>query len=327
MDILVYNTLPPAKYTLWQDLLHRLDLSCQETVEQTVLIMEADQLIATGSRTKNLLKYIAVDPAWQGQNLTATVLTYLRQAALQAGYRRLFLYTKPANADMFTPLFFYPVAQTSNVLLMENTANGIQQFLHTLTRMPTQGVIGAVVMNCDPFTQGHRYLVQTAASECDWLYVFVLSEDSGFFSAQDRMQMVKLGTADLSNVTVLPTGDYLISAATFPTYFLKNRDQAATAQCQLDIAIFTQHFAPHFGITHRYVGSEPLSALTDMYNQQLFAQLPQQGIRVQQIPRLCHNGNPISASAVRDLLQKGYWDRLQPLVPPSTFSYMQEVML
>lgn len=327
MDIFLYDTLPPAKYRLWQALLHRMGLSSQETVEQTVLVMEADQLIATGSRMKNLLKCIAVDPAWQGQNLTATVLTQLRQSALQAGYRRLFLYTKPVNAAMFAPLFFYPVAQTDDVLLMENTPNGIGQFLGTLSRPKTQGCIGAVVMNCDPFTLGHRHLIETAASECDWLYVFVLSEDGGQFSPQDRMQMVKFGVLDLPNVTVLPTSDYLISSATFPTYFLKNRDHAANAQCQLDIAVFTQHFAPHFGITRRYVGTEPLSVLTDLYNQQLSAQLPRQGITVHQIPRLCHNGHPISASAVRDLYNKGHWDRLHPLVPPTTFSYLQEVML
>lgn len=327
MDTLVYNVLPPAKRRLWQDFLSRMALSADEDTEQTVLIMEAGQLIATGSRTKNLLKCFAVDPAWQGQGLTATVLTQLRQAAFQAGYQRLFLYTKPTNAAMFSSLFFYPVARTGQVLLMEDRQNGIQNFLSTLPRPQTHGTIGAVVMNCDPFTLGHRHLVETAAAECDWLYVFVLSEDGGHFSPHDRMQMVKLGTADLSNVTVLPTDAYLISTATFPTYFLQNRDQATQIQCQLDIEIFSRHFAPYFGITRRYVGTEPLSAMTDSYNQQLSVQLPQHDIALHSIPRLCHNDRPISASAVRSLLSSGQWDALQPLVPESTFSYLQEVLL
>lgn len=327
MDILVYNILPPDKRTLWQDFLSRMGLSADGDIEQTVLVMEDRKLIASGSRRKNLLKCIAVDPAWQGQGLTATVLTQLRQSAFQSGYRRLFLYTKPANTAMFTGLFFYPVAQTGDVLLMEDRQNGIQDFLRSIPRPRTQGTIGAVVMNCDPFTKGHRYLVETAAAECDWLYVFVLSEDGGHFSPHHRMQMVLRGTEDLTNVTILPTDAYLISAATFPTYFLKNRDQAPQIQCQLDIEIFTRYFATHFGITHRYVGTEPLSAMTDSYNRLLSAQLPRHGIALRMVPRLCHDGQPISASAVRSLLGNGEWSSLRPLVPETTFSYLQEVML
>lgn len=325
MDIQIYDTLPAAKQRLWQDFLDRMALHPDKDMDQTVLVMEEGQLIATGSRRKNLLKCIAVDPDWQGQGLTATVLTQLRQAAFQEGYSRLFLYTKPANAHLFSPLFFYSVAQTDHVLLMENKPNGIQNFLNTLPCQEIHGTVGAVVMNCDPFTLGHRHLVETAAAECDHLYIFILSEDGGRFSPQDRMKMVKLGTADLPNVTVLPTDAYLISAATFPTYFLKDRDQAADIQCQLDIEIFAGYFAPHFGITRRYVGTEPLSALTDGYNRVLSAQLPQHGIELRQIPRLCHSGRAISASAVRALIDSRDWDAIRSLVPETTFSYLQEV--
>ena len=128
------------------------------------------------------------------------------------------------------------------LLLMENKRDGICQFLAALPEGENKKVVGAAVMNCNPFTKGHRFLIETAAKECDRLYVFVLSEDKSEFSAADRMNMVKLGTADLPNVTVLPTGPYLISAATFPTYFLKNRDGAEQVQCLLDIAIFCKFF-------------------------------------------------------------------------------------
>lgn len=325
MDIQSYDILPIAKRRLWQDFLTRMGLSWDEETDQTVLIFSDDKLIATGSRKKNLLKCIAVDPAWQGHDLTATLLTQLRQSAFQDGHRRLFLYTKPTNVHLFTPLLFYPVAQTGQVLLMENHPEGIQEFLNALPRPKADGRIAAVVMNSDPFTRGHRHLVETAAAQCDWLYVFVLSEDGGRFSPRDRMEMVKRGTVDLPNVTVLPTDAYLISAATFPTYFLKNRDQASDIHCQLDIEIFTRYFAPYFGITHRYVGTEPLSPMTDSYNQLLGITLPQRGIEVHQIPRLCHNEIPISASAVRVFVDKGDWESLRPLVPKTTFSYLQEV--
>ena len=153
--------------------------------------------------------------------------------------------------------------------------------------------------------------------------MFVLSEDKGHFSAKDRMEMVKRGTAHLPNVTVLPTGPYLISSATFPTYFLKERDQADRIQCMLDIQIFGQHFAPAFSISRRYVGSEPLSPLTNRYNETLKENLPPYGIEFIQIPRLEQGATPISASAVRAALAAGDWDTVRNLVPKTTFDYLQ----
>ena len=136
--------------------------------------------------------------------------------------------------------------------------------------------------------------------------------------------MVKLGTADLSNVTVLPTGPYLISNSTFPTYFLKDRDQAGKIQCLLDIEIFCRYFAPKFGITRRYVGTEPLSPMTNLYNEALGQHLPGRGIDLHQIPRLERNGAPISASAVRKALSEGDLTALGSLLPHSTLTYLQQ---
>ena len=135
--------------------------------------------------------------------------------------------------------------------------------------------------------------------------------------------MVQLGTADLANVTVLPTGPYLISSATFPTYFLKDRDQATQVQCLLDIAIFCKYFVPHFSISRRYVGTEPLSPMTDRYNQALAAHLPKKGIELRQIPRLEVANTPISASAVRAALKAGNFSLLEKQLPPTTYDYLK----
>jgi len=224
---------------------------------------------------------------------------------------------------LVSSLFFYAVAQTADVLLMENRRNGVVRFLDTLPPAEN-GVVGAVVMNCNPFTKGHRYLIETAARECDRLLVFVLSEDRSEFSAKDRMEMVKRGTADLPNVTVLPTGPYLISSATFPTYFLKDREAATEVQCLLDIEVFTKYFAPRFGITRRYVGTEPLSPMTNRYNEALKQQLPQKGIVLREIPRLEAGGAPVSASRVRSLLKNGQSQALTDLLPLTTLDYLKE---
>ena len=321
MDIQLHYELRGKKKQQWADFLARAGLEADGDIDSTVLIWEEDTLAATGSRKGNLLKCIAVDDAFQGQGLTATVLTQLRQDAFADGHSHLFLYTKPKNLLQFRSLFFYPVAQTEQVLLMENKPQGITRFLDTLTPAGTTGRIGALVMNCNPFTLGHRYVIETAARECDQVYVFVLSEEQPPFPAADRLQLVKDGTKGLVNVTVFPTGPYLISSATFPTYFLKDRDTALTAQCGLDIAVFSRYYIPKFGITHRYVGTEPTSQLTSAYNTALKANLP---IPVVEIPRLETDGEPISASTVRSLLGTGQPERLRTLVPDSTFHYLEK---
>ena len=244
------------------------------------------------------------------------------QEAFAKGFGHLFLYTKPRNRFLLQGLFFYPVAQTKDVLLMEDRKDGLKQYVAALPRDPEAKIVGAAVMNCDPFTNGHRYLIETAAKDCDRLYVFVLSEDRGHFPAADRLALVKAGTADLPNVTVVETGPYLISAATFPTYFLPNRDQGGSAQCQLDVEIFARQIAPALGITRRYVGSEPFSALTDEYNRTLEASLPACGVELIQISRVEREGAAVSASRVRRLLAEDRLEAVEPLVPPTTYSYL-----
>ena len=311
------------KKLAWEALLQQEGLTPDNNVEITCLIWDGDALVATGSRQENLLKCIAVDSAYQGQGLTATLMTALRQDAQSQGYSHLFLYTKPKNEMLFTPLFFSPVAKTEDVLLMESIKDGITQFLQGLSRAEAAGKIGCVVANCNPFTFGHRYLIETAAKQCDRLYVFVLSEDKSDFSFADRLQMVKRGTADLENVIVLPTGPYLISSATFPTYFLKENAPVDTIQCQLDCQVFAEHYAPYFGIKTRCVGTEPNCRVTASYNETMKQILPQMGIEVIEIPRKTLEEIPISASRVRQLMKEENWRALQKLVPATTYEYLQ----
>ena len=148
-------------------LLNICGLEYEAVAEETVLIRDGGRLVATGARQEHILKYIAIDPAYQGEGLAATLVTALKESALKAGHKHLFLFTKPKNKFQFQSLFFYPVAQTGDVLLMEDRRDGIGSFLKLLPRPCTEGRIGSAVMNCNPFTLGHRYLIETAAKGCD----------------------------------------------------------------------------------------------------------------------------------------------------------------
>ena len=324
MELQLVRRLMGRKLAQWTALLEKTGLHGTPDGEATVLIYDRETLAATGSRQGNLLKYIAVDPAHQGEDLTARVLTALRQDAMEAGHRHLFLYTKPQNQQMFSSLFFYPIAKTDQVLLMENRQGGIASFLSGCPARQASGKIGAAVMNCNPFTLGHQYLVETAASRCDHLYIFVLSEDKSRFSAHTRLELAKKGVADLSNVIVCPTGKYLISSATFPTYFIKDKTFAEDIKCDMDIEVFTSRFAKALNITKRFVGTEPNSPVTNAYNERLKLLLPQHGIKLIEIERKTSADEPISASRVRKLITQGNRSELIPLLPRSTMDYIDK---
>ena len=322
MDIEISARLRGEKLNTWKDFLKSADLEPLENAEKTALVWDNGELVACGCLEGNLLKCIAVSESRQGEGLTATLLTALKNEAFSMGHRRLFLYTKPKNELMFSSLFFYSVAKTDKVLLMEDRKNGIGEFLDSLPCEKANGTVGACVMNCNPFTLGHRYLIEKAAKEVDLLYVFILSEDKSRFSAADRIEMARLGTQDLKNVRVLETGDYLISSKTFPTYFLKDREAAPKAQCELDIEIFARYFAPKFNITRRFVGSEPLSPLTNIYNEALLENLPKKNVEVTVLERLEKDGEIVSASAFRKYLEDGELEKAKSLVPQTTFDYI-----
>lgn len=323
MYIEMLSKLNGAKLDAWKSLLKNSGLKPDNSVDKTALLWDNDVLVATGSIDDNLLKCIAVEQSRQGEGLTARIITALKKEAFSKGKDHLFLYTKPKNKMMFSDLFFYPVAQTDNVLLMEDKKNGINKFLGQFPASEHSQTIGCIVMNCNPFTLGHSYLIERACKDCEHLYVFVVSEDKSRFSFADRFEMVQRGIAHLPNVTALPTGPYLLSSKTFPTYFLENRENATHIQCLLDIEIFVKYYVPRFNITTRYVGAEPISPMTNQYNMALKKFLPKHNIVLKEIPRLELSGTPISASQVRSLINSTNPDAVKPLLPDTTYNFLK----
>ena len=177
---------------------------------------------------------------------------------------------------------------------------------------------GVVVMNCNPFTLGHRYLIEQAAKQVERLYVMVVREDCSLFAYTERKAMVEQGVADIENVSVIDGSDYAISRATFPTYFLKRLDDAADTQMLLDLDLFRRHIAPALGATVRFVGTEPTDQLTRRYNQLMHEALKD----VRETDRLEKDGNAVSASRVRKAMEEGDMNTIRQLVPPTTLPYI-----
>ena len=194
-----------------------------------------------------------------------------------------------------------------------NLTTSTSQPLTTTT--PPRGV---VVMNCNPFTLGHRYLIEQAAKQVERLFVMVVREDCSLFAYAERKAMVEQGVAHLENVTVIDGSEYAISQATFPTYFLKRLDDAADTQMLLDLDLFRRHIAPALGTTVRFIGTEPTDRLTRRYNQLMHEVLAD----VREIVRLEKEGNAVSASRVRKAMEQGDMSTIRQLVPPTTLPYI-----
>lgn len=183
---------------------------------------------------------------------------------------------------------------------------------------------GGIVMNCNPFTLGHRYLIEQSAAKVDKLFIFVVEEDKSIFPFADRIELVRRGTEDLPNVTVLPSGSYIISSLTFTDYFEKSEHQERVIDPSMDVEIFGEHIAPTLGITVRFAGEEPLDNITRQYNEAMARILPRYNVEFEVIPRKEQDGEVISASRVRKLLGDKDFDAISRIVPSTTLDYLKK---
>ncbi len=183
------------------------------------------------------------------------------------------------------------------------------------------GKVGAIVMNCNPFTNGHRYLIETVAKKVEHLFIFVVQEDKSIFPYKDRMMLVKEGTSDLINVHVVPSGNYMISSMTLPGYFQKEQLSDTVLDASTDLLLFLQ-IAKELNISVRFAGEEPLDPFTRQYNENMEKFLPKYGVEFEVIKRKEENGAVISASRVRQALKDGKYDEIKKLVPDTTYEYL-----
>ena len=309
---------------------------------------DGDEILAGGGLQGDIIKCIAVSEQLRDAHLSNRLISHLISEAAQRGHHSVKVFTKPQNRQVFESLGFRLVGEAPLAILMEN-GHGMEDYkkylqdisLSTLhsplsplhaplssLHSPLSTTTGVIVMNANPFTLGHKYLIEKAAEEVSHLFIIPVKEERSLFPYAERKAMIEQSLSTLNsplstkNGAVLSGSDYAISAATFPTYFLKQLSDAADTQMLLDIDIFCRHIAPALGATVRFVGSEPTDALTRRYNELLAEQLPKHGLRLKEIPRLQTEQSPISATTVRSLMAQGMFVEATKLVPPTTIPYL-----
>ena len=297
---------------------------------------ENGHIIATGSCFGNTLRCLAVSREHQGEGLMNEIITHLLQVQYERGNVHLFLYTKESSSKFFNDLGFREIARIPGlVVFMENRRTGFRDYLENLKKETDEQLshlqlpepvspakIAAIVVNANPFTLGHLYLVEKASRENDLVHLFIVSEDKSLFPFSVRQHLVKEGTAHLSNIVHHRSGSYIISNATFPGYFQKDSLAVMQSHAELDLTIFLK-IAAALNIHVRYVGEENTSEATVLYNKVMAEKLPLNGIRCVIVPRKKQeNGRPVSASSVRQAIKDGKMEDLKAMVPPSTLNYL-----
>ena len=287
-------------------------------------IDENYRVVATGSCFGNTLRCFAVKGDHQGEGLLNEIVSHLIQVQFERGNFHLFLYTKCESARFFGDLGFHEIARVEDkVVFMENRRIGFQSYLRSLSGKAVPGKqAAALVMNANPFTRGHQYLVERAAAENEVLHLFLVSEDASLVPWPVRKRLALEGTAHLKNVIYHETGPYIISSATFPSYFLKDEVSVIDGHARLDLAVFTK-IAQTLGISRRYVGEEPFSQVTGIYNRIMKEELPKAGVECVILPRKAYGGQDISASRVRQCIKNGDLDTMAKLVPEPTLRYFR----
>ena len=342
MNILELHPTIPRQRRQIETFLQANGLRYDDVDYYAALVDESsDEMIAGGGLKGCVIKCVAVADGHKGEAVANVIVSHLLAKANKDGYQCVKLYTKPHNRQLFESLSFRLIAEAPNAILMETGVGGIERWSYELrvkneelgVRNDELGVrneelriksvrkpIGAIVMNANPFTLGHRFLVEQSSELVERLYVVVVREDCSMFSYSERKAMVIQGVRDIGNVVVVDGSDYAVSAATFPTYFLKQISDATDTQITLDLDIYRRRIAPALGATVRFFGSEPTDPLTRRYNELMHQQLGED--HVHEVQRKQQDGSPISASRVRKAMLEGrLWDAIQ-MVPPTTIPYI-----
>ncbi|MGX6970239.1 [citrate (pro-3S)-lyase] ligase [Vagococcus bubulae] len=314
----------------WESLLHHhgiLSVTDKDILmlDQTFGIYDNQQLVATISTASNVLKYLVIEEEYRenGRLFNLLVSHAINVLASQEIFHVL-VFTKLDYAKSFQYLGFFNIMTTEYGVFLEKGDQSIDTFLSQLPLVIGDYTISAIVMNANPFTKGHLYLIEEALKKSDYVYVFVVSANQSLFTSEERYQLVCQGVENLERVIVCQGGEYMVSLATFPSYFLKNKEDIISHQTQLDALLFKEYIAKTLHITKRLLGEEPLSETTKHYNEALLTYLPPE-IEVEIIPRKTMNNHQvISATKVRECIQIGDLKRIKQLVPTTTYDFIVE---
>lgn len=296
------------------------DINYEKDVDYTIAAFDGDKIVGTGSAAGRVLKCFAIDETYQGMGITNAIITRLIDYQYERGESHLFIFTKPKNIKIFSDFGFSLVEETEDVALLDNK---IEELHKILKSMEDDRESGAIVINANPMTKGHLYLIEEARKMTDLLHIFMVEEDGSTFPYEFRYKIVAEEVSKFDNVILHRGNDYIISKNTFPTYFYKDEKTVLKAYSELDTKIFGRYFVKALNIKKRFVGSEDKDLVTKNYNDTMKKILPQYGVELIEIPRIESGGQVISASVVRKLLKERKLEEAYKYLPDGTIEALK----
>lgn len=312
-----------------KDFLATFDLGYDIRATETIYAEEDGRIIGTVSRTDYLIECLGVDRTRRGENLAGQLVSQILSNLREQKIYHTLVYTKTEYIDVFEAMNFRMLASTEKVAILEGGNASIHDEIAVLKQTiknkwmlsANPSGFGAIVVNCNPITLGHYYLIEKAASLHEHLIVFVVEEDRSMFSFKERFSLIYLALSSLENVIAVPSTKYIVSNLTFPSYFLKSMDEREEEHAKLDALIFKNYFMKELSISKRYVGTETEPFMIK-YNHILKTAL---GAHLEIIPRLQKDGVNISASRVRTLILQNRIEEALPFVPEATRSLLRAI--
>ncbi len=311
--------------------LARFDLLFDSAFSTSFYLEDQNQIVATITVSQDIIKDLAVLPDYQGNQYATQLVDHAMKVIYAAGFSSARVFTKAIYIPVFEQLGFTCLVEAKNSAILERGTSGIHATLEgmkaTIEGFTHQAIdtlnLGTIVVNCNPVTLGHFGLIEYASKRHDYLVVFVVDEDRSFFTFQERYALLYLAVSSLQNVIMLPSSKYIVSALTFPSYFLKTVEERDQAYAILDVLLFKQYFMPILHLQKRYIGTETEPVMV-LYNHTLQTIL---GDRLVVIQRFLQSGDVISASRVRKCIKEGRLEEALLLVPEATRGLLKQIAM
>jgi len=307
-----------SEINLVKEFLAKHDLVLDEMVDLTLYLTDDKKVIGTISKYKYIIKCVAVDPSYQGEDLTGLLVNKIVEKMTEEHIGSYTVFTKKIYEKVFASLGFKKISDTSDAVMLEKGPDNISSTIEEMKKIINNNIgstesndVGCIVMNANPYTLGHEYLIEQALANHEKVIVFLVSEELSEFSYKERVSLVYLGTARYKNLVILPSSRYIVSSFTFPNYFIKSAETRQKNIAELDAKIFKDYFMKELHISKRYVGSETKDYM-DSYNKILKDIL---GDSLIELPRISKNDEIVSASTVRNLLKEGKLDEALQYIP------------
>lgn len=311
------------------EFLLKFDLKFDKDITKTFYVEEDDSIVGTISVANYIIKDLAVLDKYQGENIASSLINHVIKYFSNNSIYNYQVFSKPKYKSLFENMNFKMLVETEKLIMLEGGITDIDETLEKIkkllevrfTPINENSDIASVVINGNPITIGHEYLVSEASLNHNIVIVFIVEEDKSEFTFIERLSMAFLAFHKFSNVYVIPSTKYIVSSLTFPNYFLKETD-ISEEMAKVDALIFKKYFQKKLFIKKRYIGSESTKKMEN-YNNELKEIL---GDTIKIVERLEIDRVRVSASAVRNLIKEGKTKEALKYIPRECHMIVKSVI-